>query len=99
MRARQSPFAVEMPLLTFDLGQASECGGSPETERDLKPVKFTLDKKNYRIIPLGYRGSLAPRQNRRFPGSLGRVTLAGAEKHLAPLSYFAASKCFRSGGG
>jgi hypothetical protein len=64
-RARQSPFAVEMPVLTFDTGQASECGASPETERDLKPLKFTLDKKNYRI-PLGYRGSLAPRQNRRF---------------------------------
>jgi hypothetical protein len=64
-KQRQSPFAAELPLLTFDIGNVAECGAPAPVERDVKPVKFTLDKKNYRI-PLGYRGSLAPRQNRRF---------------------------------
>jgi hypothetical protein len=64
-KTRQSPFAAELPLLTFDTGNAAECGAPAPVERDLKPVKFSLDRKNYRI-PLGYRGSLAPRQNRRF---------------------------------
>jgi hypothetical protein len=62
---RQSPISVDFPLLTFEVGDTAECGAPGPVERDLKPVKFSLDKKNYRI-PLGYRGALAPRQNRRF---------------------------------
>jgi hypothetical protein len=62
---RQSPIFLEVPLLEFKIPDAAECGAPGPVDRELKPLKFTLDRKNYRIA-LDYSGTLAPRQNRRF---------------------------------
>jgi hypothetical protein len=87
-KTRSSPFTVDLPLMTFDTGQGAECGAAGPVERDLKPIKLELDRKNYRLS-LGYRGALAPRQNRRFALALNADK---ASQHLfkAPidLNYF-----------
>jgi hypothetical protein len=66
--SRQSPFWVDIPILAFNY-EGPECGGAGPVERGYKTVKLSLDRKNYRI-PLSYKGSLGPHQNRRFALSL-----------------------------
>lgn len=62
--SRQSPFSVGIPLLQFNY-EGPECGGAGPVERDYKPVKLSLDRKDYRI-PLSYSGEVKPHQERRF---------------------------------
>jgi len=66
---RQSPIAVDIPVLHFDLGQGAEEGAGGPVERNVRPVKLALDRSNYRL-PVGIQGRLAPRENRRFALSL-----------------------------
>jgi hypothetical protein len=67
--ARSTPFVVDIPILSFNAAGGIECGAGGPVERTFNTVKLPLDKANYRI-PLPYKDTLAPQQNKRFALSL-----------------------------
>jgi hypothetical protein len=61
----RSPFSVDIPIVQFEPQSGVDCGGAGAVERGYKTVRFSLDRKDYRI-PLSYSGDVKPHQERRF---------------------------------
>jgi hypothetical protein len=68
-KQRRSPFSIEIPLTSFKVGGARECGAGGS--EDIHPaLALKTDGTNYRL-PLTYRTTLVPGQNTRLSLSLG----------------------------